>query len=133
MRYTVAHNQHECSRGAYMLNNSALRRRRSSVTSRVLRLYRIVLALLSSRHDNGIGAQQPILRQCLSSVDASIADAPVQRFRTRHVRDLPRRQWPSPLPIVNPATRRAGFEHRETIDIHRDVLDVCDRRVLPGA
>lgn len=72
----------------------------------------------------------------VSSVDASIADAPVRRFRTRHVRDLPRRQRRPSLPppiTVNPATRRAGFEHRETIDIHRDVLDVRDRRVLRGA
>lgn len=71
---------------APVLNNDALRRR-SSVTSRVLRLCRIVLALLRSRHDNGIGAQRPILRQCLfrrcihrRCTGASFPDSPCSRF-----------------------------------------------------
>lgn len=80
------------------LNNSALRRR-SSVTSRVLRLCGIVLALLPSRYDNGIGAQRPILRQCLfrrcihrRCTGAAFPDSPCSRFTAAAERD------PSPLP-----------------------------------
>lgn len=68
------------------LNNSAPRRR-SSVTSRVLRLCRIVLALLPTRHDNGIGAQRPISRQCpfrrcihRRCTSAAFPDSPCSRF-----------------------------------------------------
>lgn len=85
-RDAVARNQYTNAHTAPMLNNSAPRRR-SSVASRVLRLCRIVLALLPSRHDNGIGAQRPILRQCLfrrcihrRCTGAAFPDSPCSRF-----------------------------------------------------
>lgn len=122
------------------ISNNSAARRRSGVSSRVLRLCRVVRALLPSRYDNGIGAQRPnprqsLFRRCIHRrcTGAAFPDMfAIYRGSNGPLLLLLHLLLPL-LPTVNPATRRAGFEHRETIDIHRDVLDVRDRRMLPGA
>lgn len=74
----ISTNAHGC---AYAEYNSAARRR-SSVTSRVLRLCRIVLALLPSRHGNSIGARRCLFRRCIHRrcTGAAFPDSPCSRF-----------------------------------------------------